>query len=223
MSALTPESFPGDDSNLHYVGTFSLEDALTSPLSGSMERFNVARMEERGLELDPLVRFENQVVSHWLPTLCPENIEQTMSLYRTMKAEGGVAIKQYTAHDLARLHKKSLIQWCEPILDESKIDNILFPMNPEKDLLTGSDGGPVIFVGTLTDRERISIMQGNHRTAAVLLKGQHSNESLYVVRFRGAGDSLKLIGASPGSYCLKPRIPEKYSQVLVGGASHAKY
>lgn len=220
----TPLRVPtGADSSPLHVGTFSLEETLSSPLSGSMERVSVARLEERGLELDPLARFENQVTSHWLPTLFPEKIEQTMSLYRKMKADGHVTIKEYTARDLAALQKKKLIQWCEPVLAEGKIDSFIFPMDPEKDLLTGADGGPVIFVGTLTNRERFSVMQGNHRTAAVLLRGQERNESLYVVRFRGSGDCQKLIGASPESYYLEPQFPAKYSHVLLNGAVDAKF
>jgi hypothetical protein len=216
------DSLYGDGNNLYPSGSFSLEQTLTSPISGSVDRALVARIEERGIELDPLVRFENQVVSHWLPKVFSDDIEKTIGLYHSMKAEGRLTIEEYSAQRLATMYTHGKIEWCEASIDQHKIDGIVFPMNPEKDLLAENVGGPVIFVGNWLDKDRVSVMQGNHRTAAVLFRGQESDESLYVLRFRTVGDCQKLMGTTPSRTYRNPIIPEKFSHTFIGGGSYGR-
>jgi len=120
-----------------------------------------------------------------------------MELYNSMRKAGYVSVQAYSAHRLAKLYQRGKIGWCEHILDEHKIDSISFPMNPEYDLLLEKIGGPVIFIGDRFDKERICVMQGNHRTAAVLFRGQDTNESLYAIRFMSSSHCQKLIHTTP--------------------------
>ena len=205
------------------AGKLSLSFSLASPLTGSGDRTQVGKSDDRGVELDPLTRFENQVVSKWLPKALPEEIEQTMERYNTMRKAGYISIEAYSAHRLAALYQRGKIGWCEHILDEQKIDSISFPMNPEYDLLLENIGGPVIFIGDRFDKERICVMQGNHRTAAVLFRGQETNESLYVIRFMSSTHCQKLIHSTPNTGYRTPNIPAKFKDIFSKGGSHGGY
>lgn len=212
---------PAVDSTPEVVsGLMPLGLTLSSPISGSVDRGTAARAEERGLELDPLVRFENQIVSNWLPNALPEKIEETMILYHHMRAQGHLTIQAYSAKQLAGMYARGRIHWCEPELFERKIDSISFPIVPEYNLVADNVGGPVIFVGSFFDKDQVSVLQGNHRTAAVLFRGQEHNQSLYVLRFRASTYSQQLIGATPSEGFRSPKIPIKYSFSSSFGASH---
>lgn len=204
-------------------GKLSLSFSLSSPLTGSADRSHIVKSDERGIEIDPLARFENQVVTKWLPKALPEDIDATMALYNTMRKAGHVSVEAYSAHRLAKLYQRGKIGWCEHILDEHKIESISFPMNPEYDLLLEKIGGPVIFIGDRFDRERICVMQGNHRTAAVLFRGQETNESLYAIRFKSSSYCQKLIHTTPSTGYLSPVIPSKYRDIFSKGGAHGGY
>jgi len=215
-----PPPPPSTLGELNSASLLSLSDTLTSPISGSVNRFSVIRDEERGVELDPIARFENQVVSQWLPHTQPERYQHTMSLYADFKAKKYVEIVSYSAKTLASMQVRGKIKWCEPVLDGQKIDGITFPMNPEYNLLMENVGGPVIFVGSSFDREHVTVLQGNHRTAAVILRGRESNESLYVVRFKSSRYSQELLRTSPDGGWSNPQLPEKYASDPTFGVYH---
>jgi hypothetical protein len=201
-------------------GVMPLGLSLSSPISGSVDRGTAARTQDRGLELNPLVRFENQIVSNWLPNALPEKIDETMALYHHMRAQGHLTIQAYSAKQLAGMYARGRIHWCEAQLNEKKIDSITFPLVPDFNLVADNVGGPVIFVGSFFDKDQVSVLQGNHRTAAVLFRGQEHNESLYVLRFRASTYSQQLIGATPSEGFRAPKVPLKYSFSSSFGASH---
>lgn len=174
------------------------------------------------------------VASNWIPlfdlrtrscrigsrTPSPKKIDETMILYHQMRAQGHLTIQAYSAKQLAGMYARGRIHWCEPELIEKKIDSITFPLVPDFNLVADNVGGPVIFVGSFFDKDQVSVLQGNHRTAAVLFRGQEHNESLYVLRFRASTYSQQLIGATPSEAFRSPKVPLKYSFSSSFGASH---
>ena len=221
MSSFVPNTYGGGAGAPH-SGSFSLESTLSSPLSGSNHRVQVARVEERGIESSSLARFENQVLSHWLPRVFAGNLEEGMTLYRNMRAQKAITFEVFSAKRLAAMYTREKLHWCENVLHQHKIDSINLPMDPEYDLLLDEVGGPVTFIGHPGDEGRVTIVQGNHRTAAVLFKGQERNESLYVLRFRGPRDSQEFMKISPDISYLSPKIPEKYARLFVNGVPHGR-
>jgi hypothetical protein len=156
---------------------------------------------------------EFQVCQKWVANFEPEEGAAFTATFQQMRSEGDAYITGYSAQTLREMHDRGLIRWGESEIQQDKLRNLNLPLDPGFDL-SGPFQGPPIFVRQPEDGDRIAIMNGNHRTAKVLLYGAPLSASIYVLELASPEASERLLGTAPLAKYTSPRMPDVFNYSL---------
>jgi|GEM_PF-4476450 len=160
---------------------------------------------------------EDTIIETWLYKIDDDDPRCPVEQYRAMRAAGEVSCKEYSAEELRTLNTYDLLRWTEAAHYKAILAGITLPLDPSRDLSTPGSG-PVIFVRLAAPVGAVLVLNGNHRTGAVVREEYNPyDHPLQVLEFSSTDAWEKMIGISisgnqyvdiqvePGRRRIKPR------------------
>lgn len=142
---------------------------------------------------NPLDQFRDRIIKTLLPKWNEPNID-AVELFRHAELTGDVSCKTYSAAELQLLDNQDRLLWKEKALYTAVLDSIRLPFDTKHDF-DGFGDGPVIFVRDPVRRNAVIIVNGNHRTGAVMREEYNpKGHPLYVLEFSAPEIFEKLTG-----------------------------
>lgn len=159
-----------------------------------------------GSGVHALALFEHQVCHQWVKNFEPDEGAAFTSTFQAMRSTGTAYLTGYSWDTLNEMKQRGMLRWGEAKIQEHKIRNMKLPLDPGFDL-SAPQSGPPIFVRQPDDRGKIAILNGNHRTAKLLIEGEATRETLYVLELASPEASFELLGVVPSARYTNPSMP----------------
>lgn len=156
-----------------------------------------------GSGVHALALFEHQVCQQWMKNLDLDEGATYTSTFQAMRSSGTAYLTGYSWDTLNEMEQGGMLRWGEAKIQEDKIRNMKLPLDPGFDL-SAPGSGPPIFVRQPDNRGTIAIMNGNHRTAKLLIEGEATRETLYVLELASPEASFELFGVVPSARYTTP-------------------
>lgn len=192
------------------VSNSKVPEASNPKVEVSVEPFNKApipsyKTESEGanLTLPSLDRreyvlglFRDQVRTTWIPK-CNELGFDAVAFFKEAESCGAIKCKMYTPKQLLHLDNVDRLLWKEEYHYSDVLKKIKMPLDPDHSFAEPCEG-PVLFIRCPERNNGIIIVNGNHRTGAVMLKEYNpDSHPLYVLEFASIEVYKKLTGITP--------------------------
>lgn len=146
----------------------------------------------------PLESFRHQALTTWVPK-CNEIDFDAVEWFKHAESCGAIKCKMYTPEELRALDNMDRLLWKEKCHYSENLKRIKMPLNPDHSF-AGRYEGPVLFVRDLERENSVIIVNGNHRTGAVMREEYNpAGHPLYVLEFVSIDVYEKLSGSSLSS------------------------
>ncbi len=126
--------------------------------------------------------FREPVLTTWVPK-CTEHNLDAVAFFKKAEYSGAIKCKMYTPKQLLSLDNVERLLWKEEYHYSEVLKKIKMPLDPDPSFAKPCEG-PVLFIRCPKRNNGIIIVNGNHRTGAVMLKEYNpDSHPLYVLEF----------------------------------------
>ena len=140
--------------------------------------------------------FRDQVLTTWIPK-CNEPHLDAVAYFKEAESCGDIKCKMYTPEQLRALDNMDRLLWKEEYHYSEVLKKIKMPLDPDRSFAEPCEG-PVLFIRCPERNNGIIIVNGNHRTGAVMLKEYNpAGHPLYVLEFASIEAYKKLTESTP--------------------------
>lgn len=137
--------------------------------------------------------FREQVLTTWVPK-CVEHKLDAVAIFKKAESSGAIKCKMYTPKQLLNLDNMDRLLWKEEYHYSDVLKKIKMPLDPDRSFSRLYEG-PVLFIRCPERNNGIIIVNGNHRTGAVMLREYNpERHPLYVLEFASIEVYKKLTG-----------------------------
>ena len=140
--------------------------------------------------------FREQVLTTWVPK-CTEHNLDAVAFFKEAESSGAIKCKMYTPKQLLSLDNVERLLWKEEYHYSEVLKKIKMPLDPDRSFAEPCEG-PVLFIRCPERNDGVIIVNGNHRTGAVMLeKYNPDGHPLYVLEFASIEAYKKLTESTP--------------------------
>lgn len=160
---------------------------------GDNSRLTLPSQERREYLLE---RFRDQVLTTWVPKLNELDLD-AVAYFKEAESCGDIKCKMYTPEQLRALDNMDRLLWKEECHYSEVLNKIKMPLDPNHSFAEQFEG-PVLFIRCPERNDGVIIVNGNHRTGAVMLeKYNPDGHPLYVLEFASIEAYKKLTESTP--------------------------